>query len=62
MDVYQVGCKNAVLFGECRTYLVLAKDCAEAEAKAIKKMGAEVKEHKSHHYATSVERLGPLVR
>jgi hypothetical protein len=62
MDVYRVECSNKELTGEYRTYFVLAKDCADAEAKAIKKMGAEVNEHKSLHYATSVDMLGSLVR
>lgn len=62
MDVYHVHCSNTVLTGEFHEYFVLAKDCGDAEAKAIKKMGAELHEHKSLHYASSVELLGPLVR
>ena len=62
MEVYRVECSNTVMRGEYRTYLVLAKDCAGAEAKALKKMGAELQENKALHYASSVELLGPLVR
>jgi hypothetical protein len=62
MEVYRVECRNSVLQGEYRLYLVLAKDCGTAEAKALKKMAAEVHENKTEHYAASVELLGPLVR
>jgi hypothetical protein len=62
MDVYRVQCSNLLLTGEYRTYYVLAKDCAGAEAKALKKMASELTEHKSQNYAYEINLLGTLVR